>query len=176
MRQRWSRERHLRVLLWICCSVVLWGFSGCAAIKATQQPDKRNLTVLRTGVPRTHVVAELGTPTWTGTHNGQTTDVFAFKQGYSKGVKAGRALAHGAADVVTWGLWEVVGVPVEMLADGTNVKVAVAYDDEDNVQSVEVMEGESAINPKPRKRWLAPRGEPHVASAAEKSRRGSRGK
>ena len=34
-------------------------------------------------------------------------------QGYRKGVKVARAIGHGAADVMTLGLWEVVGRPTE---------------------------------------------------------------
>jgi hypothetical protein len=123
--------------------------SGCAAIKATQQPGKKNLSVLSPGTPRSHVIAELGAPTWSEHKNGGTVDVFAFKQGYSKGVKAGRALVHGVADVATFGLWEVVGIPAESIADGTDVKVAITYDEQSAVRSVDVIQGEAVINPRP---------------------------
>jgi hypothetical protein len=63
-------------------------------------------------------------------------------------VKAGRALVHGAADVATFGLWEVIGIPAEAIADGTDVKVEVKYDAQQVVQSVTVFEGEGAVHPK----------------------------
>ena len=63
---------------------------GCAAVKATQQPGKKDLAVLSNGMARTHVIAELGAPVWSDERDGDIVDVFAFKQGYSKGVKAGR--------------------------------------------------------------------------------------
>ncbi|MGD9720409.1 MAG: hypothetical protein AB7O59_06745 [Pirellulales bacterium] len=124
---------------------------GCAAYKATQQPDKKNLAVLAPGTSRSRVVAELGAPVLSEEREGTQVDVFAFKQGYSKGEKAGRALAHGAADVVTGGLWEVVGIPAESIADGKNVKVEVTYDDEHAVESVDVFEGERVVRPR---RWF----------------------
>jgi len=125
--------------------------SGCAAVKATQQPDKKDLGVLGVGTPRSRVIAELGAPLWSEERDGATVDVFAFKQGYSKAVKASRALVHGAADVATGGLWEVVGIPAESLADGKNVKLEVTYDERRAVRSVEVFQGQDIVTPR---RWF----------------------
>ena len=123
------------------------GVSGCAAMKASQQPGKRDLGVLHDGVPRTHVIAELGTPVWSEKRDGETVDVFAFKQGYTKSTKAARALVHGAADVATFGLWEVVGLPAETLADGTDVQLEVHYTADQTVGRVEVIKGDKVVNP-----------------------------
>ena len=124
------------------------GFApGCAAIKATQQPPKRDMGVLAPGVPRTHVVAELGTPVLSDQRDGHAIDVFSFKQGYSKTTKAARAFIHVAADLATLGLWEVVGIPAETLADGTDVQVEVHYDAQRTVKGVVVIKGEKAVNP-----------------------------
>jgi len=132
-------------LLYLLCAAASASVSGCAAIKASRQPDKKDVAVLHQGVPRTHVIAELGKPEWTRERDGVITDVFSFRQGYSKGIKASRALAHGAADVVTGGLWEVVGIPAETLADGTQVQVVVTYDDVENVKAVQVIKGQKAL-------------------------------
>ncbi|HEY2837732.1 MAG TPA: hypothetical protein VGJ26_01185 [Pirellulales bacterium] len=121
--------------------------SGCAAMKASQQPPKRNLNVLSQGTPRTHVIAELGAPIWTDPKSETPIDIYSFKQGYTKGVKATRALAHGAADVATWGLWEVVGIPTETIIDGTDVQLTVYYDEQQQIRTVDVLKGEKAINP-----------------------------
>ncbi len=122
---------------------------GCAAVKATEQPPKRNLGVLDAGVPRTHVIGELGAPTWSDERDGETVDVVKFKHGYAKETKAVRALAHGAADVATLGLWEVVGIPFETIADGTEVQVEVHYGPDQKVASVNVIEGDQVVHPKP---------------------------
>ena len=121
--------------------VSLLATSGCSVVKATNQPDKKNLAVLSNGFPRSHVIAELGAPGWSEEKNGGRTDIFSFKQGYSKGAKVGRAFFYGAADLVTLGMWEVVGTPVETIASGTDVKVQVTYDHDDRVQGVEYLEG-----------------------------------
>jgi hypothetical protein len=152
-------------------TVLLLTASGCAAIKATQQPNKKNLSVLTPGTPRTHLIAELGAPLWSEERDGTMVDVFAFKQGYTKAVKAGRALAHGAADVATGGLWEVVGVPAESLADGKNVKVEVTYDERRAVRSVDVIEGQEVIEPRRhlfgRKHKADPEPEPAIAQQTD---------
>jgi hypothetical protein len=127
----------------ILCSLA----PSCAAMKASQQPNKRDMQVLSQGVPRTHVIAELGAPVWSEARNGETVDVFAFKQGYSKTTKAARALVHGAADVATFGLWEVVGIPAETLVDGTDVQVEVHYGPQQTIDRVVVIKGEKAVHP-----------------------------
>ena len=128
---------------------VVFGGSGCAAVKAARQPDKKNLGVLHEGTPRTHVIAELGPPTWTRPRpDGTMEDVFSFKQGYSKGAKMGRAFMHGAADVATGGLWEVVGIPTEIWADGTDVQVVVSYDKEERVKYRQFIKGQEVTQPR----------------------------
>lgn len=152
------RLRSLSALL--ALTVAGWlsvGLSGCAAVKAARQPDKKNLGVLRDGTPRTHVIAELNAPTYTRPRpDGTLEDVFAFKQGYTKGAKMGRAFAHGAADVATGGLWEVIGIPTEIWADGTEVQVVVTYDKDEQVKYVQVIKGQDAFQG--RKPLLARRG------------------
>jgi hypothetical protein len=37
------------------------------------------------------------------------------------GAKAGRALVHGAADVATFGLWDVVGTPTGAIFSGDEI-------------------------------------------------------
>ena len=63
-------------------------------------------------------------------------------QGYVVGGKAGRALFHGAADVVTLGLWELVATPMEGVFDGDEVAFRVRYDAEDCVDEVVLLKGE----------------------------------
>ena len=127
------RKKWYNVFLFLIVGITFLTTSGCAVVMATRQPNKKNLRVLDQGTLRTHVIAELGAPSWTGEKEGKKVDVFTFRQGYSTGAKAGRAFVHGAADVFTLGLWEVVGTPVESVASGTDVKVEVTYDENDKV-------------------------------------------
>jgi hypothetical protein len=133
-------------ILPLAAFVLLGGVPGCAAVKASRQPDKKNLGVLHEGTPRAQVIAELGAPTYTKPRpDGTIEDVFSFKQGYTKGVKMGRAFVHGAADVATGGLWEVIGIPAEIWADGTEVQVLVTYDQDEHVRYRRVFKGQEVF-------------------------------
>ena len=116
--------------------------SGCSLFMAYKQPDKKDLNVLNKGTPRPLVIAELGQPVFTETKDDVRNDFFIFVQGYSSTAKASRVAFHGAADVLTLGLWEVLGTPVEMAADGTEVKVQVVYDARDCVDYIQVLKGD----------------------------------
>lgn len=110
--------------------------SGCAVFMAAHQPGKRDLNVLTVGMPRNAVISEFGAPIHTEVENGKKADIFKFTQGYSKGVKAVRAVGHGVADVFTLGLWEVVGTPAEATLSGTEIAVKVTYDSSEKVEEV----------------------------------------
>lgn len=132
----------MRRFLWI--AVVFLCSSGCSVHYAMQQPDRVNLDIVRAGTPRHHLIAEFGSPIHSEPRlDGQpgTVDIFVFKQGYTRWEKAGRALAHGVADVATMGVWEVVGVPLETIANGEPVKLLVAYKANGQVERFDVLEG-----------------------------------
>lgn len=120
--------------------VLLFASSGCSVFMAVKQDDKKNLSVLEVGTSRAHVIGELGSPILMEEKEGKKVDVFKFVQGYSTGAKAGRAFFHGAADVFTLFLWEVIGTPAEMIADGTEMKIKIVYDENDNVENVTYLE------------------------------------
>jgi len=67
-------------------------------------------------------------------------------QGYTGLEKGGRAVLPGAADVMTLGLWEIVGTPIEgSLANGTKVSVEVTYDREDRVALITPIRGQEKL-------------------------------
>ncbi len=75
--------------------------SGCAVFMAAKQPDKRNVDLFKIGTPRSMLLAEFGMPTVSEIRDGKKHEIYKFIQGYSVGAKAGRAVFHGAADVLT---------------------------------------------------------------------------
>jgi hypothetical protein len=87
------------------------------------------------------VITEFGTPSQTEEKEGCKVDMFRFKQGYSKAAKAGRALFHATADVLTFGLWEAAGTPVEAIYTGDDAVVVVRYDTSDRVAAIEYVKG-----------------------------------
>lgn len=121
-------------------SLVLTAVSGCSIYKAATLPEHRNLTVLSAGTPRLHVIAELGIPASTQNENGYKRDLFMFRQGPPPAVKNGRVVFHTAADVLTAGLWEIAGTPIEFLAEGKPMSLEVTYDEHDRVRSIVYLE------------------------------------
>jgi hypothetical protein len=135
----------LRLALVVIIIIFVLG-NGCSVYMAANQPDKKDVSVFNVGTPRTHVIAEAGIPRHTKENSdGTLTDTFVFVQGYSSEAKVGRALFHGAADVLTLGLWEVVGTPIEAIADGTEVQVQVEYDANEKVQNIIALAGSDEL-------------------------------
>lgn len=113
--------------------LTVFGFSGCAVTMAIEQPDKKDVSLFAPGTHRKQLIAEFGMPKTSKLVGLQRIDVFTFIQGYSRAARAGRALAHGAADVATGMLWEVAGTPAEVVMSGEKLSYEVLYDAHDRV-------------------------------------------
>ena len=123
-------------------NLILLGISlliiGCASQNALDQPEKKDLSILSVGSERELVILEIGAPAHTEIlENGNKVDLFSFVQGYSHGVRASRAAAHGVAEVATLGLWSLAGAQIEESYNGTLMGYKVTYDQSDIVILVE---------------------------------------
>lgn len=122
-----------------CVILLSIGLTGCSVHRAANQPSQKDTTVLRSGISRDLIIAEFGAPISSEDYEGGKKEIYSFIQGYSKGNKAGRAFFHGAADVLTLGLWEIVGTPVEGAYNGKKMTVRVISDSEGIVTSAETL-------------------------------------
>ena len=113
--------------------------AGCSVAMAAHQPSRKDVALFTNGVPRNLVVAEVGAPVTTETKGGKRVDIYSFTQGYSKAARVSRTIGHGAADVLTFGLWEVVGTPTEAAFNGTQVVYEVTYDASERIENVVVL-------------------------------------
>lgn len=113
--------------------------SGCSVFMAAQQPAAKNIELFQTGTSRNALLAEFGPPYISEETEGKKIEIFIFVQGYSKAAKAGRVIFHSAADLVTLGLWEIVGTPTEMIFDGEEMAFHVSYDDNELVDEVNLL-------------------------------------
>lgn len=120
--------------------------SSCSVYMAATQEDKKDMSVIQEGTPRSLVLGKLGQPVNTEKEKGVKKDFFSFTHGYSGGNKAMRAVGHGVLDIFTLGLWEIVGTPVEILADGEKVNMEITYDEEDKVDSYKVFVDGKVVN------------------------------
>ena len=126
----------LRTIFVAVCLVLFASAYGCAVHSAANQPDEKDINLLRAGTPRAMILGEFGTPVNTEIRDGKKTDIFSFIQGYSTLTKSGRAFFHGAADVMTLGLWELIGGSVEGAYDGEKVSFQVTYDEKDLAKEI----------------------------------------
>jgi hypothetical protein len=105
------------------------------------KPDP-NIGVLSIGQDRGVVLLNLGQPAQTLTTATGRSDVFHLERGNQQ--SAGRAIGHGVMDVLTLGLWEVVGTPIEGII-GDNFTVNIDYDHADKVTKVSAQPGHSSF-------------------------------
>ena len=109
---------------------------GCSAYIAASRDPGKDISVLRIGALRAQVVGSLGRPVISDTVDGKKIDVFSFKNGYKSGFNVGRAIFHVGADIITGGLWEIVGTPTEALLQGQSKVIKVKYDAEEKVHEI----------------------------------------
>lgn len=116
-------------LLFCMCGAMFMcvGFVGCSVGMALHGADNPDTAVLKEGATRMDIEREFGAPDkWDSVeHRG----LYSFTTGEDG--SAGRAIAHGVGDVLTLGLWEVVGTPVEAVQSHENWEVDVFYTSDD---------------------------------------------
>jgi len=122
----------------ILCAVISLN-TGCAAVMATKQPTKKDLSIFNKGVDRSLIIAEIGAPITSEFKNGKRYEIYTFTQGYSKANKISRAVWHGAADVVTFGLWEIIGTPTESAFNGKKTSYEMIFDADDHLESSKLL-------------------------------------
>ncbi|KQX03302.1 MULTISPECIES: hypothetical protein [Acinetobacter] len=122
----------------ILCAVISLN-TGCAAVMATKQPTKKDLSIFNKGVDRSLIIAEIGAPITSEFKNGKRYEIYTFMQGYSKANKISRAVWHGAADVVTFGLWEIIGTPTESAFNGKKTSYEMIFDADDHLESSKLL-------------------------------------
>lgn len=117
----------MRKLAFIMCSAAL--LSGCSvgmALSGKQQPE---LGVVRVGATRGEVELQMGSPVRSYQESAEyRIDVYEYELGNQP--SAGRAVGHAVMDVLTWGLWEIVGSPIEAF-QGDKMYLQVTYDKND---------------------------------------------
>lgn len=89
--------------------------NGCSAVMAAKGTKPTDITAIKKGDDSGTVAAKLGqAPVKKYKQGKYDYEVYEVLKGEAP--SAGRAIAHGAMDVLTLGLWEVAGTPIEMNA------------------------------------------------------------
>lgn len=108
--------------------------SGCSVGMALSGKHEPNLGAIKVGATRGEIELHLGYPVTTTTlKDGERQDIYEYEIGNE--ASAGRAIGHGVMDVLTLGLWEVVGTPIEA-TQGHKRQITITYDEKNHVQSI----------------------------------------
>lgn len=135
--------RLLLVMLYVLCGLALSYLTGCSVGMAMSGKPDPNIGVLSKGQSRDIVLLNLGQPTQTSTIDTGRVDVlFNLERGNEQSV--GRAVGHAVMDVLTIGMWEVVGTPIEAFT-GDKFTVTIEYDQNDSVTKVTTTKGHSSF-------------------------------
>ncbi len=152
-------SRFRKVLPWIVMAAAVPALSACSVGMAMSGEEDPNVGVIQTGSTRLDVERELGAP-----HSSRVLDdngleaIYRYELGNEP--STGRAVAWGALDVLTLGLWEVIGTPIEA-TQGDEYEVTIVYNADGIVQSITTVEidkdDEEPEEDKPEpKNWAAP--------------------
>lgn len=117
--------------------------SGCSVMMALHGKREVDLAALHVGQPRDEVIMLIGQPIQTMTLNPGRKDVFEIQRGNAP--SAGRAIGHGALDLLTFGAWEVIGTPVEGFSS-SKITVTIDYDAEDKVTKIKTGQETGGVN------------------------------
>jgi hypothetical protein len=114
--------------------------SGCSVLMAANRSSYRgDVNVIKEGVSRPEVIAELGQPdSFNKTETGGFDDRYVLDpEAHRTWVKVGTVILHLGADVVTAFLWELVGTPYELAVRDRTVVYHLAYNQDGKLASIE---------------------------------------
>ncbi|MFH1505108.1 MAG: hypothetical protein ABIH08_06980 [Candidatus Omnitrophota bacterium] len=124
-------KKKLNFLLLIV--IISLSLQGCSVFMAMHGKRDGNISAIQMGQDRAIVIANLGEPEKTVTTEDKRVDVFRLQRGNAP--NGGRALAHGALDLLTFGFWEVIGTPIEAM-QGESFTLTIEYNKNDKVEKV----------------------------------------
>ncbi len=114
--------------------------TGCSVGMALSGEENPDLAVCRTDATKSDIEAQLGPPVSVRSlPGGGQSCTYDYEIGNEP--SAGRAVAHGAMDFLTLGIWELVGTPVEAV-QGKKYQMTVNYDAEGRAQQISTVKVE----------------------------------
>lgn len=110
--------------------------TGCSVYMAAVGEEEPNISNVRKGATRGEVDLALGQPKSIVTDSqGNTTATYEYTLGNEP--SPGRAIAYTVLDILTLGLWEIFGTPIEAFNQGQKVEVTVHYNQKEEVTEIQ---------------------------------------
>ena len=113
--------------------VAAGALQACSVGMAMSGKADPNTGTLQMGQSRDLVLLHLGQPSQTYLTDEGRTDVFELERGNAP--SPGRAAGHAVMDVLTLGIWEIVGTPIEGVV-GETFTLSIQYDTEEKITKV----------------------------------------
>jgi hypothetical protein len=128
----------------VLLGVVAQAVTACSVGLALHGEDPPDLSVLKAGTPKTQIESKLGPPDSEAIlADGRTQSTYAYEVGNES--SAGRAGVHAAMDILTLGVWELVGTPLEAM-QGEEMRVVITYDGAGNAETFDVAKSDDAAD------------------------------
>jgi hypothetical protein len=133
--------RRLRCLIGVTTTLMV--LSACSVGMALSGKENPDLGAVRVGASRGEVELQLGPPIQSASlEDGRRADVYAYEIGNEP--SAGRAIGHGVLDVLTLGIWEVAGTPIEGV-QGETYHATITYDRDEKVVDIKTQKASSMM-------------------------------
>jgi hypothetical protein len=133
----------VRMAATIFLAAAAGSLSGCSAGMALSGSPNPNLGAVRTGASRGEIELHLGSPIDTTLlEGGHRADVYEYEIGNEP--SAGRAAGHAVLDVLTLGLWEIAGTPIEGV-QGEKYTATIEYIENDKVVDLKTPKASSTM-------------------------------
>ena len=128
-----------KMSLLLLCGMML--IQGCSAMMASKKKTRKDLSVIKVGGDRDEIVQVLGAPYMSSRlDDGGVKDIYKIVE--NAGTEETRTFAivgHTAMDVVTLGLWEIIGTPLEIATQEEDTIFIMYYGADNKLKSYEAI-------------------------------------
>ncbi|HBM90998.1 MAG TPA: hypothetical protein DD400_03865 [Rhodospirillaceae bacterium] len=127
-----------KITLVLCCLML----SGCAvAMSASRSASKGDTAIIQEGAERMFIEDTFGPPNMTSSlDDGKTKVIYKIDpDAHSTGARGAAVAEHLVADVLTLGLWEIVGTPLELAAQDEYTNYIIIYGKDNKIEKVETI-------------------------------------
>ena len=120
------------LIVLVLCLIIL--SSGCSVGMAMVGKKEPNLGAVQVGATRGEVELQLGNAiSSVTTEEGRRVDLYEYEIGNEP--SGGRAIGHAVMDLLTLGVWEIIGTPIEAV-QGKKYQISIAYGPDDRVLAI----------------------------------------
>ena len=122
--------------------LLLVGLTGCSvAMSASRSSYKGDPAMIQVGADRSIIESTFGPPNLTASlGEGKTKAIYKIDpDAHTSGAKGAAVVGHLVADVLTLGLWEIVGTPLELAAQDRYTNYIVIYGPDQKIHSVDTV-------------------------------------